>query len=155
MGDEDSRSLSRRDAEGRSDVQTNDISIAPSEIVPANSEPFSTGLPLTHTERHPSWIQYWASVTPLIVGALGPTLTLLAISGCADKWRVRVFPAGLDVPVRDPRWVIGLTATAILIGFIANIFLLLRMIGRGNPKYMQDLSILLWTLECISRYFPD
>jgi hypothetical protein len=95
------------------------------------------------------WVQHWASITPLIVGGLGPTITLLAISGCADAWRVDEFPNGIHVSEKDKKWVIACTAIAIVVGFFANLFLLFRMVGRGSPKYMQYLSISLWSLECI------
>jgi len=99
-----------------------------------------------HRRKHISWIQYIASITPLICGGLGPTLTLMAISGCADRWRTEDFPDGLVE--RNPRWVVATTAVAILLGGIANIFLLMRMMGRANPKHMQNLCIGLWFLEC-------
>ena len=56
---------------------------------------------------------------------------------------------GRVISEKDPPWVIGVTASAIVVGFIANVFLLLRMLGRGNPKYVQFTCIALWTLECI------
>jgi hypothetical protein len=102
-----------------------------------------------HRRRHISWIQYLASITPLICGGLGPTLTLMAISGCADHWRAEELPDGHFLVERDPQWVIASTAVAIVVGFIANIFLLMRMLGRANPKHMQNLCIGLWFLECI------
>jgi len=102
-----------------------------------------------HRRRHISWIQYMASITPLVCGGLGPTLTLMAISGCADRWRTEDFPDGRVLVERDPPWVLATTAVAIVLGFLANIFLLMRMLGRANPKHMQYLCIGLWFLECI------
>ena len=99
--------------------------------------------------KHISWIQYWASITPLICGALGPTLTLMALSGCADRWRILELPDGSFHIEPDPQWVVVITAVAIVIGFIANIFLLMRMLGRANPKSMQYLCVTFWALECI------
>jgi hypothetical protein len=92
---------------------------------------------------------YWSSLTPLFCGGLGPTLTLLALSGCLDHWRAYEMPDGTTTSERDPRWVVGVTALAIIVGFVANILLLLRMIGRGNPKLLQLWAIALWLLECI------
>ena len=59
-------------------------------------------------------------------------------------------PDGSHVSEKDPRWVVGITALAIVIGFIANILLLLRMMGRGNPKIIQYWTIVLWMTECAS-----
>ena len=108
----------------------------------------------THSEhrKHRPWLLYWASITPLLCGALGPVLTLLALSGCADRWRMYVAPDGSDLFEKDPRWVIGVTALAIIVGLFANILLLLRMLGRGNPKHLQIFAILLWFLECMSLF---
>jgi hypothetical protein len=103
--------------------------------------------------RHRAGLLYWSSVTPLFCGALGPTLTLLALSGCLDRWRVFEIPGGSRASDRDPRWVIAITALAIIIGFVANILLLTRMMGRGNPKYIQYWTIALWAIECSSLEF--
>ena len=56
---------------------------------------------------------------------------------------------GTSFSERDPRWVIASTAVAISVGVFANIFLLLRMMARGNPAFNQYMSIALWLLECI------
>jgi hypothetical protein len=53
----------------------------------------------------------------------------------------------------DPKWVVVVTAIAICVGMIANVCLLMRMLGRGNPKYMQINCILLWAMECIPSDF--
>jgi len=74
----------------------------------------------------------------------------MAISGCADRWRAENFPNGTVKTEKDPDWVVATTAVAIVVGLFANIFLLMRMLGRGNPKYMQYMSITLWTLECMT-----
>jgi hypothetical protein len=98
--------------------------------------------------RYGTGLLYWSSVTPLFCGALGPTLTLLALSGCLDRWRVLAMPDGSRTSERDPRWVVSITALAIIIGFVANILLLMRMMGRGNPKHIQYWTIALWVVEC-------
>ena len=77
-------------------------------------------------------------------------MTLMALSGCADKWRSEEV-SGVVIDEPDPKWVAAVAAVAIVVGFIANIFLLMRMMGRGNPKHMQYLSITLWTIECKSH----
>jgi hypothetical protein len=105
--------------------------------------------------KQQSWIMHWASITPLICGGLGPVLTLMALSGCADRWRAENFPGGHTVPEDDPTWVVCITAVAIVIGFTANVLLLMRMMGRGNPKLIQYWSIGLWTLECIFLVLSD
>ena len=117
----------------------------------ANSETHSETHSIRSTGRkHRSWWHYWASITPLICGALGPVLTLLALSGCADRWRLYVTDNGVSMEEKDPKWVIAVTALAIMIGMFANILLLLRMLGRGNPKHLQIIAIVLWLLECTS-----
>ena len=97
---------------------------------------------------------YWASITPLICGGLGPTVTLIALSGSADRWRTENLPDGTARTERDPTWVVASTAVAVVAGFIANIFLFMRMVGRGNQKHMQYMCIALWALECTYRLFP-
>jgi hypothetical protein len=146
MSNEDDQTSSRRQSEGPSNAD-NDFSLA-------TTQPFSAAtsysIDAINPKRHRqiSWLLYWASITPLICGGVGPTLMLMAISGCADRWGTKHLSDGTIISERDPAWVIGVTATAIVIGFIANIFLLMRMLGRANPKYMQYASIVLWTLEC-------
>jgi energy-converting hydrogenase Eha subunit A len=118
------------------------------------------------TERHPkspllgiadhddrkkrkTWLLYWASICPVICGALGPTLSLLAIAGCTDRWRYFYESDGDYFSEKDPTWIIATTVVAIVLGVIANIFLALRMLARGNPALNQYLSITLWSLQCI------
>lgn len=115
-----------------------------------HSETNSTHSP-SERKKHRPWFLYWASITPLLCGAFGPVLTLLALSGCADRWRMYVTKeGGGQLFEKDPRWVIAVTALAIVVGLIANILLLLRMLGRGNPKHLQLFAIILWLLECTS-----
>ena len=99
-------------------------------------------------KKHRPWLLYWASITPLLCGAFGPVLTLLALSGCADRWRLYATTDGETLSGKDPKWVIAVTALAIIVGLIANILLLARMLGRGNPKHLQWFAIILWLLEC-------
>ena len=73
----------------------------------------------------------------------------MALSGCADKWRDEDI-GDRTIDDKDPKWVVATTSLAICIGFIANVLLLARMMGRGNPKYMQYGSIVLWVIECMS-----
>jgi len=146
MSNEDNQTFSRPQSEGTSTAD-DDFSLATS---PTSSAPLSDSIGAIHPKRHRqiSWLLYWASITPIICGALGPTLTLMAISGCADRWRTKHLSDGTIISEPDPAWVIGVTATAIVVGFIANIFLLMRMLGRANPKYIQYATIILWTVEC-------
>jgi potassium channel subfamily K len=122
--------------------------IAPSRTTSRTS--FSiAAIPTADLHQHISWPRYLASITPLICGGLGPTITLLALSGCADRWRTETV-GGDFIQDGDPTWVVVVTAIAIAIGLLANVFLLMRMLGRGNPKYMQINCILLWAIECMS-----
>lgn len=132
---------SRQPSEDPSSTGVSDVS--PTPQVP------SLSIATRHIEKkvHKSWLKYWSSITPVICGGLGPLVTLLALSGCADKWRTKTVD-GIAVEERDPKWAMVTTAVAIVLGFIANIFLLMRMMGRGNPKHMQYWSIFLWTMEC-------
>ncbi|SRR6266496_3028240 len=160
--DSDQSSSSRQNSEGPSNPGNDDLGLVsprPSFSSPSYSighrnttsstDPsYSIGIPHSSKKSHSSWLRYWASITPLICGGLGPTLTLMAISGCADRWRTENSPNGTVTTEMNPRWVVAITAVAIVVGFIANIFLLMRMLGRANPKHMQNMSIALWTLEC-------
>ena len=106
----------------------------------------------SHTLSGPlHWLLYWASITPIICGGLGPALTLLALSGCVDSWRALALPDGSQLKEGNPVWVIVPTTIAIIFGLIANILLLLSMTGNRNPKYtkyIQYCAIILWILEC-------
>ena len=104
-------------------------------------------------KKHIQWRIYWVRITPLICGGLGPMLTLLSLSGCVDPWRIENLPNGTTRTDKDPNWVIAIIVAALVLGLIANIFLLLTMLGRANQKYMQRLSITLWTLECMYIHF--
>jgi len=127
-------------------VQTNDLNLA---IGPSQASTFAlVNYPTEHVRQHISWPRYLASITPLICGGLGPTITLLALSGCADRWRTEVIDGRL-IEEPDPKWVIIVTSVAISVGFLANIFLLLRILDRGNPKHLQILCIVFWALECL------
>lgn len=121
----------------------------------ADSPSFSFGDPSDDappsSRKGTTWLQYVASITPLICGGLGPTITLMALSGCADKWRDEEI-GDRTIDEKDPKWVVATTSLAICIGFIANVLLLARMMGRGNPKYMQYGSIVLWVIECMSPW---
>ena len=147
----DDRSASSREASEEPDGDDFTLSsTAPN--TPRTTHSFNSttsAQPPRHHRKHVSWIQYWASITPLVCGGLGPTLTLMALSGCADHWRTEDLADGRILVERDPAWVVAATAVAIVIGFIANIFLLMRMLGRANPKYMQYLCIIMWSIECI------
>jgi hypothetical protein len=147
MSNEDDQTSSTRRQSERPSNTYDDFSLATTQpFSAATSDSIVSINPKRH--RQISWLLYWASITPVICGGLGPTLTLMAISGCADQWRAKHLSDGTIISERDPSWVIGITTTAIVVGFIANIFLLMRMLGRANPKYMQYASIVLWTLEC-------
>src|SRR5579862_9246490 len=67
-------------------------------------------------KKHRPWQLYWASITPLLCGAFGPVLTLLALSGCADRWRLYATTDGEALSEKDPKWVIAVTALAIVVG---------------------------------------
>jgi hypothetical protein len=101
----------------------------------------------------PAWLLYWASITPLVCGAMGPTVTLFALSGCVDRWRA-LEVNGVQILEPDPGWVVAATVTALVVGLAANLFMLLRMASRGNPKWNQNLSIILWFTECPLPLLP-
>src|SRR5208282_1206307 len=66
----------------------------------------STPPPSETPRKSTEWLQYIASITPLICGGLGPTITLMALSGCADEWRDEQID-GRNLADRDPKWVIA------------------------------------------------
>lgn len=162
--DGDQSASSRQESEGPSNPGDDEFTPGPVSFStsyseePANatfSSSPSRSAGLLHASKklhtaHTSRLRYWATISPLICGGLGPTLTLMAISGCADRWRTETLPDGTVITEKDPTWVVAITAVAIVVGFFANIFLLMRMLGRANPKHMQYMSIALWTLECIT-----
>jgi hypothetical protein len=149
MSASDDQTVSRQPSEAPSLQGADDLSLA---IEPSIDTLSISQLP-EEVHHHVSWSLYLASITPLICGGLGPTLTLLALSGCADRWRVATID-GLLIEDPDPKWVTITTSVAVAIGLVANIFLLMRMLGRGNPKHMQWLCIILWFLECLSPPRP-
>jgi len=103
---------------------------------------------LSKPRPHSTWLLHLASITPLICASFGPVVTLLALSGCADRWRVFDNGNGTVFDEPDPPWVVATTVTAIVVGLVANTFMLLRMVGRGHPKWDQNISIVLWLTEC-------
>lgn len=142
-------SFSQQLSEGRSHL-SDDRNVVSPEIVPSSPDNRpGCEHPYRLKRRHTSWKLYWVSITPLICGGLGPMLTLLALSGCVDPWRFENLLNGTTRTDKDPKWVIAIIGVALFVGLIANIFLLLTMLGRANQKYMQLLSIALWTLECM------
>jgi len=150
MSNSDDQTSSRQPSAEPS-FQTDDPSLA----IDTSQTPSSSlrSHPTEQIHQHISWPRYLASNTPIICGGLGPTITLLALSGCADRWRTAVINGRL-IEDPDPKWVVIVTSIAIAVGFLANVFLLLRMLGRGNPKYMQFLCVVLWALECFPPLFP-
>ena len=56
-----------------------------------------------------------------------PISTMLG--GIVDNWRTGSFPDGTVRAENNPQWVVAITAVAIVVGFFANIFLLMRMLG--------------------------
>ena len=131
-----------------------EVPLVPEDIVNPN-DPQSASLPCPditpHSEGGKAWFLYWISITPMVCGAQGPVLTLLTIAGCVDQWRI-ILENGERTNSENPRWVVGVTALTIIIGLIPNLFLSLRMMGRGNPKYLQIWSIGLWALECMHPF---
>ena len=116
-----------------------------------------TSLSTLRFSKPADWLLYTASIAPLICGAVGPTVTLFALSGCVDEWGYINLPDGLIIKEKDPTWVVATTVTALLIGFLANILLLVRLLGRGESNYTVHLSIILWILQgrpCL-RYSSD
>ena len=100
------------------------------------------------SRRRKTHLLYWANITPLICGALSPISILLGLSGCADPWRVMKLPDASYDSEKNPQWVVATTASAVVIAFTANILLLMRITGRGNPYPMQFWTVILWILEC-------
>src|SRR5215471_9331380 len=99
--DADQGSFSRQQSEGPSNPGNYHVRIVTPEPISSStsysmglrnptlssSPSYSIGLARAPKKSRTSWLRYWASITPLICGGLGPALTLLAISGCADRWR--------------------------------------------------------------------
>ena len=96
-----------------------------------------------------NWRQYLLSLTPLICGAIGPVAILLAISGRIDPWRAASLSDGSQVSDGYHDWVRTPTLIAIIMGVIANIFVLARLLVQDqHPQHLQYWSLLFWVLEC-------
>ncbi|KAL5611303.1 hypothetical protein FOBRF1_007420 [Fusarium oxysporum] len=69
----------------------------------------------------------------MIAGTLGPVASAFSICSLAEPWRQSRVPTGdiQDVvPVPDPSWLLIIKAIQLLVGIIANLFLLLNMARR-------------------------
>ena len=94
-------------------------------------------------------VQYLRGLAPVFGGVLGPTSLLMGLSGCIDTWRSARLPDGTHVEESDPIWVIIPAAIAMVIGVVANLLLIAKLLdGRRHTYYLLNASITLWVLEC-------
>jgi len=95
-----------------------------------------------------SILDYLREISPLISGTFGPVSVLMALSGCIDHWRIISLPDGSKVIDADPLWVIIPTSIAIMLGAVANSFLLLRLLnGKAVSRDYMLYSSVFWFLE--------
>jgi len=90
----------------------------------------------------------FCNIISLICGSLSPITLLMGLSACADSWRVVRSPDGIYEYEKNPQWVVATMVSAVVIGVIAGVLLLMWMMGRGNTNPVQYWTLILWILEC-------
>jgi hypothetical protein len=90
------------------------------------------------------WILYWSHIAPVLCCAVGPTVTLWAITGCIDSWRTIIRSDGSHFNERDPAWTNVITAIAIAFGVTANVILWVRLWRETSRTH--HWSLILWAV---------
>ncbi|KAG8349540.1 hypothetical protein FVEN_g12226 [Fusarium venenatum] len=122
---------------------------------------FSTGN-ITNTEKlrnddvSQELSRWWflSTAFPMIAGTLGPVASAFSICSLAEPWRQSRVPAGEiqnAVPVPDPSWLLIIEAIQLLVGIIANLFLLLNMARRVRFGIALPTTIVGWYASSICR----
>lgn len=95
------------------------------------------------------YFSFWFMVstfTPIMSACVGPLANMISIGAIVDPWRDT--PAGGEKVV-DSGWVLGLNILSLIVGFGANIFLVLNFTGKMRYTIAQVGSIVLWLLASI------
>ncbi|UZP40362.1 hypothetical protein NXS19_008178 [Fusarium pseudograminearum] len=122
----------------------------------------SIGSSTAHREKLPkdndtngrkSW-WFLSTAFPMIAGTLGPVASAFSICSLAEPWRQSLVPgadiqSAVDIP--DPSWLVVIEAIQLLIGIIANLFLLLHMARRVRFGLALPITIVGWYTSSICR----
>ncbi|CAG7561939.1 unnamed protein product [Fusarium equiseti] len=105
------------------------------------------------TNGHKSW-WFLSTAFPMIAGTLGPVASAFSICSLAEPWRQNLVP-GSDIQdavnVPDPSWLVVIEGIQLLIGIIANLFLLLNMARRVRFGLALPVTIVGWYTSSICR----
>ncbi|KAF0637249.1 hypothetical protein FPSE5266_20302 [Fusarium pseudograminearum] len=90
----------------------------------------------------------------MIAGTLGPVASAFSICSLAEPWRQSLvtgadIQSAVDIP--DPSWLVVIEAIQLLIGIIANLFLLLHMARRVRFGLALPVTIVGWYTSSICR----
>ncbi|EKJ68734.1 hypothetical protein FPSE_11085 [Fusarium pseudograminearum CS3096] len=122
----------------------------------------SIGSSTAHREKLPkdndtngrkSW-WFLSTAFPMIAGTLGPVASAFSICSLAEPWRQSLvtgadIQSAVDIP--DPSWLVVIEAIQLLIGIIANLFLLLHMARRVRFGLALPITIVGWYTSSICR----
>ncbi|KAH7179005.1 uncharacterized protein B0J16DRAFT_357197 [Fusarium flagelliforme] len=105
------------------------------------------------TNGRKSW-WFLSTAFPMIAGTLGPVASAFSICSLAEPWRQNLVP-GADIQsavnVPDPSWLVVIEAIQLLIGIVANLFLLLHMARRVRFGLALPVTIVGWYTSSICR----
>ncbi|KAF5703614.1 Outward-rectifier potassium channel TOK1 [Fusarium mundagurra] len=121
-----------------------------------------TGTATTQTEtlhngdvsHEPGRWWFLSTAFPMIAGTLGPVASAFSILSLAEPWRQSLIAGGntedaVDVP--DPSWLLIIEGIQLLVGIIANLFLLLNMARRIRFGLALPITIVGWYTSSICR----
>lgn len=117
------------------------------------------------TDPSSGWFMLWFTVSchfPVITACLGPVANMISVACAVDHWRE---DTNIGQTIADPYPVRVLNIFSLVLGFIANLLLLLHFSGRLAYLRAQYLCIPIWTLAsifllaaillCSYRYFEE
>lgn len=91
-----------------------------------------------------SLFSFWFTVstfTPTILACLGPLANMISIAAIVDPWRLSSDDTHV---VHDKSWVLAINIFSLVVGFAANILLVLNFTGKIKYTFAQVGSILMW-----------
>ncbi|KAK2686119.1 hypothetical protein QWA68_015182 [Fusarium oxysporum] len=121
-----------------------------------------TGSATTKTEKlhngddshEPNRWWFLSTAFPMIAGTLGPVASAFSICSLTEPWRQSLVPGGdiqEAVDVADPSWLLIIEGIQLLVGIIANLFLLLNMARRICFGLALPITIVGWYISSICR----
>ncbi|KAJ4042596.1 hypothetical protein NW763_011414 [Fusarium oxysporum] len=104
--------------------------------------------------HEPSRWWFLSTAFPMIAGTLGPVASAFSICSLSEPWRQSLISGGniedaVDVP--DPSWLLIIEGIQLLVGIIANLFLLLNMAKRVRFGLALPITIFGWYTSSICR----